>query len=437
MQFRNGKISKATSLTKIRNICNKCASIRTEDDLKTLHSYLCDRTDVGTSEPLWRYLPYYMQIELCRYFRYKKYDVDTMQHLCSNKNTLFVLLWGSSELIREKKTWKRTVQEQLSHGRKPTFGCIPTLPSVRKLICQVSGDLQFFSKREKEKASPLDCHSQRSPKKFVRTSVLFHKGCQCLSVHFSDLRFFMERLFDNLLSTHILRHLNLHGLRQKSISTFPIGSPIMIEGVESNKIVLTLRGKVELSKERKSVESRLGPISSSHQRRTTIHDDDSLRTQTCISADSNLQQGNDDDMMHLAYAMPMTFLGQIPHFVSKSQMQTSVQHLPVDVETQNSSSNPQRCQRRDHQPQPMTATALTPVRALVLDANEFMKCLKQSQAQNNISIYNIFESVARRQWNWLNFVLPPMMMLEREETYTPPSPFPMSSMVELETLVRG
>jgi len=126
-------------------------------------------------------------------------------------------------------------------------------------------------------------------------------------------------------------------------------------------------------------------------------------TITIPSADANMDVVERlSDSIHIGYASPMSFLGFVPHFINAETGTVG-------------------------EPQPLTVVAETTVRVLVLDADVFISCLKETPA-----IFKVLSDLAKRQKKWLDYYLPRKLLCNEEDQV---EPFPNSSMIELEGLL--
>ncbi len=479
-----GRESSTISIASIRHICTKCPARKSKADLKILHDYVSNHTEMGTTEPLWKFLPWSLQMELCRHIRYIHHDADTLEDLkvSSSSSTsswnypypktsvestkLIILMQGDAELACGEETRNISLRNGNGVGghrgrgyntRNPSFGSIQVPNSIIQLICQMTSKNIVKSGSDDDDDVPCwvptsesyafihwvrdgSCSNVQASDGPLRASILFHRGCHCLSINNSDLRFFMERLFDQLLSQRVLYHLRLDAdqMRKRALVTFPVGSPIMLEGVYSNKIVLILRGSVKFWKRMNKVDL-IG-----NGNKSSSEDENILEMELKILAsqedsDCMVPGLHDNDQIEVAIGAPMTFVGHLPHFLPSKQ--TLLQDSkPTDKEESQTKSTVESSRL-----QPLSVVAFTPVRALVLDAQEFLSCLKK-QEDDNIELPNqrseilkAFETTAWRQWKWIKSILPRKMLkvqwdaTEKDEDITP---FPTASMIKLEELVQ-
>ena len=380
-------------LSEIRNICKHCAASREPRDLKILHDFVNSNTEI-VHDPLWKFLPQAQRIRLCAHFRHVKYEVNTLIYLDGPEVDLKLLVWGEAELVCGDHTL--SLAAKLHNG--PSLGGIRVPTSVQNLIEQSSPNFNPFDERGET------CHdftrrtvANSSDPKMPRPSALISRGSECLYLNSMDIRHFMERLFDRLISHRIFNQLHLNELRKTAqFYTIPPGHPIITEGSGGNKIVLTLRGKCELRKSLDSIK-RASP--------DLFNCDPQWETRT------EKKKHKEDSGVHIGYASPMSFVGFLPFVLRGTHDQAENDE---DMWSQ----------------QPMAVIAETEVRCIVIEGDDFVRALKGVPF-----VSKIFKDLADKQMNWINNCLPrkvAMMLSEEEEEV---EPFPNSSMVELENMI--
>ena len=373
----------STLLSKVREICNHCPGTRNLQDLKYLHDFVSSKTEI-IHDPFWKFLEENQRIRLCAYFRYVKHEEDNLIFLDGPEADLKLLVRGSAELACGDHIIPMTAGRQ-----GPSLGAIQVPSSVQRLIQHTAPSYDTFHEEGKTCYEFIKkIRANYKDQKLSRPSILFFKGSHSMYLNRLDLRPFMEKFFDKLVSGHVLNHLRLKLPRRKwSFYSFPPGHPIIVEGTMNNKIVLTLRGRCEL---RKSLE-------------TIKYESGNIIAEMTNGDLNNIQM--EDDNVHIGYVSPITFVGFLPRFTNELKSNENV-------------------------PQPLTLVAETSVRCLVLDADSFFSSLEKIPM-----IFRLFREIAESQMKWLTQYLPRKVAKMLSDQQEDIKPFPESSMKELERLI--
>ena len=375
-------------------LCQKFAATRTTDELELIQRFLIHETELNHDQ-LWRILPQSQKLQLCGYFRYNQVNEDHIIHLKhpANKNSsvkILILVKGSGLLV----CGDHSLPLHSCHGRNPCLGAIPIPQGMQKLI-NISLQEENLQRNTVNKFDTFMQNIHKGDETSLdigRPSILLQKGSHYIYLNCLDCQLFMERLFDRQISQRVLHRFKCSSLwkQNSEFLTFPKDQPIILEGWGYDKIILTIRGKCQLSTNLPKMEVE--------------NDDENKTVQNSLKYDEASESN-----LKISEVGPMTFLAFLPYFVDE-----------VNV-------------------QPITVTALTRVRILVLDANELIHHLKPYP-----TIFETFQDLSRRQIQWLNKTIEKIILKMQQERQPKKlhedyeeddEDFPSSSIEEIENII--
>mmetsp|Transcript_8786 Transcript_8786/g.12470 ORF Transcript_8786/g.12470 Transcript_8786/m.12470 type:complete len:499 (-) Transcript_8786:791-2287(-) len=332
------------NLSSIYKILSRsCPATRDEKTLDIIYKYVSEKTKIS-SNPLWKFLPRAYKLKLCAYFQYMILEEDELITMSSHHqdSKMFVLVRGTAEI-----SCAHFIQP-INNGTN--FGELNLSRSVKKFISQAIGNnvkiknVYYEFMKHMEDRGMTDKHG---------VVVTMHKCSHYLYICNIECRKFLTNLFDMLAKNRILNRLRLKQFQRScSLYSIPSGHPIIIEGTNSNKIVLIMRGMCEL---KKNVKATL------EKKRSDLSVDESPNTKETLKIGS---------------AGPLHFLGFLPQFLNTN----------------------------DH---PYSAIATSNVKIILFNASEFKKYIFQIP-----QVYEAFCSLGIKQLDWLENIFPQLVIKE-------------------------
>jgi len=342
--------STSPPLSLVRKILhNQYGVAKTAKELELIHFFITSETETIYDE-LWTTLSRSQKLQLCSYFRYKQVESDSLIQLKDPfKNQLdvelLILIKGSGNLACGDYSLQL---DSCSYHRYPCLGTLPIPQTLRKLMSQVVQDGQQQSKLSTYQEFIRKIHKRsQTTLDDTRPSILINKGSHYIYLNYLDCQIFMKKLFEDQISQRILHHFNFHNRRKRRLHflTIPAGHPIITQGKEYDKIVLTIRGTC-----------RLDLKEACERTKDCIQENETTMRSKLNPASNNLHC--------VSQAGPLSFLGFLPFFVD------------------------------DLKEQPITVTAMTNVRVLILEADEFIKNI-------NRNFREAFQILSSRQLRYL------------------------------------
>lgn len=383
--------SRLSSLSLVKQaLRNTFASTRSDDDLEIIYDFVTKYTEIEHDQ-LWRLLSKPQRLQLCGYFRYDSIEAATSLNLngVNSGTKLMIFVKGEAKVI-----WgNHSLQLDPCHG--PCLGVIPLALDYRDLLDQTA---QAKESRKVDSFLYMNTYQQflqvaskdaKISVENARPSVFFQHVSNFISLYFQDTQMFLERYFDRKISVRVLQRFNCQELIKPRFQfiTFPKDHPIQMEGRSSEKIILTLRGTCTLHA---SLDSGI-----------VEDNNDSIESSSLQSSEASNSTNVD-----ICQVQPLSFLAFHPHFYDQVEC-----HM-------------------------VSATALTKVQVLVLNAKEF-----KEQIDSRPSIREAFEELARQQVHWLQNQLPKFLkkkLNQSKEDMTDDfvEEFPTASIVDIENLIK-
>lgn len=348
------------SLSTIRKIlCNQCPATRRLEDLEAIYSFLTSRTEIEL-DPLWNFLPHVLRLELCAYFSYVRLDESELIHIksltdgCSSK--LYLLVRGKGELACGDSTMSLDGQHGPSLGnisvpRRVQCLMQPNEPTTNTNTSPHGGICKAFLRQFQSTGGTLE-HLER----IKQITVSLQRGSHYIYFSTIECREYVNLLFDRIVFHWVFHKLHLKRVKPAkrrpckfNLFIFPKGHSLFIEGLTSNTIVLTLRGKCQLKKVIPHKKNR-----------------DDFR----INHDN-------DESVHIGFAGPLSLLGFLPHVIAQKAEESNQQH------------------------QPFTAIAKTRIRVAVFEPCVFVDWIRRVPY-----MIDALRHLAERQLDWLTNTLP-------------------------------
>lgn len=366
---------------KIKKICEKCPVLRTKEELTTIHNLLSS-TELKV-DYLWRRLDHHSQLLLCSYFKFQNSVCKEKVYTDSSAPNICIFMNG----VAQYNIGSTVVSLPEDEGILLHNILVPQ--SVKKLLSNTTPHTNEYKEEEdtntflhsiqtklrNQLGKPLNAEN--------RPNVIFHPRSHYLYLNKMDLRIFMESLFEDLVTSRVTTHLDISKI-DLTLMTFAKGTIVYEEDIDSDKIIMIIRGKCSIQKCPRSIS------------------DNEYEVEEC-------QSGRRHGKITIGSAAPLTFLGFLPHFTANKSFY-NVKFV-----------------------QPYTVTALDAcgVRCLVIDARLFLQ-----EVQKRSHVNQCFREAAMKQTRWLNRYLPFRMELEVIENEEKDiEPFPDMSMSMLEEAI--
>lgn len=366
------------TIAKIEKICEKCPVLRTKEELTTIHNLLSS-TELKV-EYLWRRLDYHSKLLFCSYFKFQSSLSKEKVYTDSSAPNICIFINGSAQYNIGNTVVSLPEDEGiLLHN-------IPVPQSVKKLLSNTTPHTNEYQEEEdantflnsiqtklrNQLGKPLNAEN--------RPNVIFHLRSHYLYLNKMDLRTFMESLFEDLITSRVATHLHISKI-DLTLMTFAKGTIVYEEDIDSDKIIMIIRGKCSIQKCPRSISDNEYEV-------------------------EEYQNGQRHRNITIGSAAPLSFLGFLPHFTANK----SFDNVKVV--------------------QPYTVTALDAcgVRCLVIDARLFLQ-----EVQKRSHVNQCFREAAMKQTRWLNRYLPFRMeleVIENEEKDIEPFPHMSMSMLE-------
>lgn len=367
------------TIAKIEKICEKCPALRTKEDLALLHNLL-SCTEIKY-DYLWRNLDLKMQTLFCSYLRFHTCVSKEKLYTDSSTPNICIFMNGGSAEYNFGNTVVSLPQDE-----GILLQNIPVPQSVKKLLSNTTPNANECREEELEDTFLISIQKKlrnQSGKSLIadsRPNVIFHPCSHYLYLNKMDLRTFMESLFEDLITSRVVTHLHISKI-DLTLMTFAKGSRIYEENIYSDKIIMIIRGNCSIQKRPMSTADDEYEIGECQRRREIT----------------------------IGAATPLTFLGFLPHFTTKKNVDNV----------------------KNVQPYTVTALDASGVRCLVVATRSF---LQEVQKRNRVN--QCFREAAMKQSRWLNRYLPFRMeldVIEKEENDI--QPFPEMSMSMLEDAI--
>lgn len=230
---------------KLEKICGKCPALRTKEELALLHNLL-SRTELK-HDYLWKKLNHQLQILFCSYFRFqssvskeKVYTDGSTPNICIFMNGIAEYNFGDTVV-------------SLPEDEGILLQNIPVPQSVKKLLSNTTPNANEYREEEVENTFLNSIHKKlrnelgESLNADNRPNVIFHPRSHYLYLNKMDLRTFMESLFEDLITSRVVTHLHISKI-DLTLMTFAKGTSVYEQDIDSDKIIMIIRGKCSIQK---------------------------------------------------------------------------------------------------------------------------------------------------------------------------------------------